>query len=78
MAKKITTTTSDTKVKIVKKEFIEKFIDVKKYAVENSLQDNSDKPTSLLKAINHIESNYGIVDLYSIGEVVIARIRGEL
>lgn len=76
--KNITVTTSDTKVKIVKDEMINKIIDVRAYAVENKLNDNSDKARSLVRALNEIDRTYGIVDVWAVGEIVVARIRGEL
>ena len=52
----------------------DRFINVKDYAMAHGLQDNGNKPASLLKAINAIEQEYGILDIFSLGEVVVAKV----
>jgi len=59
---------------MAKKKEAEKFINVKDYALSHGLQDNGNKPASLLKAINAIEQEYGILDIFSLGEVVVAKV----
>ena len=52
----------------------DRFINVKDYALSHGLQDNGNKPASLLKAINAIEQEHGILDIFSLGEVIIAKV----
>lgn len=61
--------------KAVLPELPSKFVNIKDYAVENGIQDNSDKAGSLLKAINAIDKEYGIVNLFALGEFYVAEVR---
>lgn len=76
--KNITVTVDDTKATIIKQDLVYKFIDVKDYAAKNGLLNNSNKNESVVKALNSIDEVYGIVDIYGLGELIVARIRGEL
>jgi hypothetical protein len=72
MARKIKV--EDTKAVV---EIPDKIINVKDYAVKNGLLDNSDKPGTILKALNAIDREFGIIDVWGLGENVFVRIRGE-
>lgn len=71
-------TINDTEATITKPDLVCKFMDVKDYAAKNGILNNSDKHGSIIKAINSIDETYGILDIYGLGELIVARIRGEL
>lgn len=55
----------------------DKILNVQEYATKHGIMNNFDKAGSIVKALNMIDQELGLVDVWAVGESVVCKVRGK-